>query len=121
MFATGNDMLKVIVGILLGLLIDLTCRWFDIPVPSPPKLTGALLVGAMTISYMVSDKFIGLPTRCVSMKEQSQISIRLFCRTKSRIRFDSSLKVSLWQFSHYWQVHSDSQRAYNEPFQFHRV
>jgi len=51
-------MLKVIVGILLGLLIGAACRWFDIPVPSPPKLTGALLVVAMTIGYMVTDKLI---------------------------------------------------------------
>ena len=47
-------MLKVIVGILLGLLIGAACRWFDIPVPSPPKLTGALLV----VGYMVTDKLI---------------------------------------------------------------
>jgi XapX domain-containing protein len=37
-------MLKMIVGITLGLLIGAGCRWFDIPVPSPPKLVGALLV-----------------------------------------------------------------------------
>ena len=51
-------MLKVIVGILLGLLIGVACRWFDIPVPSPPKLTGALLVVAMTVGYLVTDKLI---------------------------------------------------------------
>ncbi len=51
-------MLKVIVGILLGLLIGAACRWFDIPVPSPPKLTGALLVIAMTVGYLATDKLI---------------------------------------------------------------
>ena len=51
-------MLKVSVGILLGLLIGAACRWFDIPVPSPPKLTGALLVVAMTAGYLVTDKLI---------------------------------------------------------------
>jgi XapX domain-containing protein len=51
-------MLKVIVGILLGLLIGAACRWFDIPVPSPPKLTGALLVVAMTVGYLATDKLI---------------------------------------------------------------
>jgi XapX domain-containing protein len=51
-------MIKMIVGIFLGLLIGTACRWFDIPVPSPPKLTGALLVVAMTVGYMVTDKFI---------------------------------------------------------------
>ncbi len=48
-------MIKIIVGIILGLLIGVACRWFDIPVPSPPKLTGALLVVAMTVGYMVTD------------------------------------------------------------------
>ncbi len=51
-------MIKVLVGIFLGLLIGVACRWFDIPVPSPPKLTGALLVVAMTVGYMVTDKII---------------------------------------------------------------
>ena len=51
-------MIKMIVGILLGLLIGTACRGFDIPVPSPPKLTGALLVVAMTVGYMVTDKLI---------------------------------------------------------------
>jgi XapX domain-containing protein len=51
-------MFKVIVGIFLGLLIGVGCRWFDIPVPSPPKLTGALLVVAMTVGYMVTDRLI---------------------------------------------------------------
>jgi len=28
-----------------------SCRWIDIPLPSPPKLQGALLVVAMTLGY----------------------------------------------------------------------
>ena len=51
-------MIKVLVGIVLGLSIGVACRLFDIPVPSPPKLTGALLVVAMTVGYMVTDKII---------------------------------------------------------------
>jgi XapX domain-containing protein len=51
-------MSKVVIGIILGLLIGVACRWFDIPVPSPPKLTGALLVVAMTVGYMATDKLI---------------------------------------------------------------
>jgi len=49
---------KLSVGIILGLLIGVGCRWFDIPVPSPPKLAGALLVVAMTVGYMVTDRII---------------------------------------------------------------
>lgn len=51
-------MIKMTVGIILGLLIGAGCRWFDIPVPSPPKLAGALLIVAMTIGYMATDKII---------------------------------------------------------------
>jgi XapX domain-containing protein len=51
-------MLKMVVGSVLGLFIGASCRWFDIPVPSPPKLAGALLVVAMTVGYMVTDRLI---------------------------------------------------------------
>jgi XapX domain-containing protein len=51
-------MAKTLAGILLGLLIGAGCRWFDVPVPSPPKLLGALLVVAMTVGYMATDRFL---------------------------------------------------------------
>ncbi len=51
-------MIKILLGLLVGLLIGAGCRWFDIPVPSPPRLVGALLVVAMTIGYMVTDRYI---------------------------------------------------------------
>lgn len=51
-------MTKTIVGLTLGLLIGIGCRCFDVPVPSPPKLLGALLVVAMTVGYMAADKFL---------------------------------------------------------------
>jgi XapX domain-containing protein len=52
--------LKLIIGIFLGLLIGAGCRWFDIPVPSPPKLGGVLLVVAMTVGYLITDKLIAI-------------------------------------------------------------
>lgn len=51
-------MIKTIIATALGLLIGAGCRWFDIPVPSPPKLVGALLVVAITVGYMTADKLI---------------------------------------------------------------
>ncbi len=51
-------MLKIIVGLVLGLFIGAGCRWFDIPIPSPPRLVGALLVASITIGYMAADKLI---------------------------------------------------------------
>ncbi|HEY3319214.1 MAG TPA: DUF1427 family protein [Planctomycetota bacterium] len=50
--------MKIAMGIVLGLLIGAGCRWFDIPVPSPPRLVGALLVVAMTVGYMVTDNLM---------------------------------------------------------------
>ena len=51
-------MLKMGLAIILCLMIGAACRWFDIPVPSPPKLAGALLVLAMTVGYMATDRII---------------------------------------------------------------
>jgi XapX domain-containing protein len=51
-------MMRAIVGLILGLLIGIGCRCFDVPVPSPPKLLGALLVVAMTVGYMATDKLL---------------------------------------------------------------
>jgi XapX domain-containing protein len=56
-------MTKTLLAILLGLLIGAGCRWFDVPVPSPPRLLGALLVVAMTLGYMATDKMIRVQPR----------------------------------------------------------
>ena len=61
--------MKAIVGLILGLLIGIGCRCFDVPVPSPPKLLGALLVVAMTVGYMATDKL--LATRLKNRKTVS--------------------------------------------------
>jgi XapX domain-containing protein len=56
-FATEPSIvLKVSIGLLLGLPIDAGCRFFDVPTPSPPKLVGALLVVAMTVGDITVDK-----------------------------------------------------------------
>lgn len=45
-------MIDAFIGIALGLAIGAGCRWFDIPVPAPPRLVGALLVVAMTLGFL---------------------------------------------------------------------
>ena len=66
-------MIKTVVGLLLGLSIGIACRWFDVPVPSPPKLIGALLVVAMTVGYITTDKLLALKSserRTTASQEQ---------------------------------------------------
>jgi XapX domain-containing protein len=48
-------MTKILLGLLVGLLIGAGCRYFAIPVPSPPSLLGAFLVVAMTVGYLLTD------------------------------------------------------------------
>jgi XapX domain-containing protein len=47
-----------IVGLLLGLIIGAGCRVLGIPSPAPPKLTGALLVVAMTVGFIAADRVL---------------------------------------------------------------
>jgi XapX domain-containing protein len=51
-------MMKIAIGIVVGFLIGVGCRYFDIPVPSPPVLPGALLVVAMTLGYTSTDRIL---------------------------------------------------------------
>jgi XapX domain-containing protein len=48
-------MTAALIGMLLGLVIGAGCRWFDLPLPAPPKLVGALLVVAMTLGFLGTD------------------------------------------------------------------
>lgn len=47
--------IKTAIALTTAFLIGAACRWFDVPVPAPPKLLGALLVLAMTLGYLVTD------------------------------------------------------------------
>ncbi|MEM7729513.1 MAG: DUF1427 family protein [Pseudomonadota bacterium] len=45
-------MMSAVIGIVLGFAIGGGCRWFDLPLPAPPKIVGALLVVFMTIGFL---------------------------------------------------------------------
>ena len=47
-----NDLL---ISLALGLGIGVACRWFDLPLPAPPKLVGALLVLTITLGFIGVD------------------------------------------------------------------
>lgn len=49
---------KIIIGLFLGFLIGIGCRCFDIPLPGPPRLIGALVVLSMTFGYVGMDTLL---------------------------------------------------------------
>jgi XapX domain-containing protein len=49
---------KIAIGCVVATCIGSACRWFDVPLPSPTRLQGALLVVAMTLGYFGTDWFI---------------------------------------------------------------
>jgi len=48
--------MKILIGAIVAFLVGAGCRYFDVPVPSPPVLPGALLVVAMTLGYSATDR-----------------------------------------------------------------
>jgi XapX domain-containing protein len=50
--------MKTVLGIIIGFALGFACRWFGIPSPAPPVLSGALLVTAITVGYTVVGHFI---------------------------------------------------------------
>ena len=50
--------MKFLIGAIVAFLVGGGCRYFDIPVPSPPVLPGALLVVAMTVGYSAADRVL---------------------------------------------------------------
>lgn len=49
--------MKAALGLLLALAIGSACRLAGVPLPAPPVFIGALLVLAMTLGYVVTDRF----------------------------------------------------------------
>ena len=66
-------MIKIIAGLLLGFLIGVGCRFFDVPVPSPPKLVGALLVVAMTLGYLAADTFLARKVHVIGKRPDTTV------------------------------------------------
>jgi XapX domain-containing protein len=64
--------MKSLLGLLLGFFLGAACRWFKLPVPSPPKLLGALLVVATTVGYIAVDNYLAKPdTTIASLPDES--------------------------------------------------
>ncbi|MBG6222275.1 MULTISPECIES: XapX domain-containing protein [unclassified Janthinobacterium] len=44
----------MLAGAVLGVLVGVVCRRFDLPSPTPPTPTGAAMVVAMTLGFVVA-------------------------------------------------------------------
>jgi len=53
--------MKLVIGLLIAFAVGAACRYFDIPAPAPPALTGALLVMAMSFGYISVDRWLKPP------------------------------------------------------------
>ncbi|MBA5687452.1 DUF1427 family protein [Rugamonas apoptosis] len=51
---------KIVMGLLLSFVVGIGCRLTHIPVPSPPVLSGALLVLMMSCGYWLVDRYASL-------------------------------------------------------------
>jgi XapX domain-containing protein len=60
--------MNILIGLVVAFCIGAGCRYFDIPVPSPPVLPGALLVVAMTLGYTSSDRLLSNTSRASTTK-----------------------------------------------------
>lgn len=58
MTSSSTQRFKIVLGLLLGMAIGGLCRLINIPLPAPPMLPGALLVGAMTLGYVLTDRWL---------------------------------------------------------------
>lgn len=63
-----TEIMKILIGVLVAFLIGVGCRYFDLPVPSPPVLPGALLVVAITLGYTAMDRVLSRGQKVAMMK-----------------------------------------------------
>lgn len=52
---TKLAVVKLAIALVVGFVIGAGSRWFELPVPAPPKLLGALLVLSITLGYVGVD------------------------------------------------------------------
>jgi XapX domain-containing protein len=55
--------MKLFLGLIISFAVGAGCRFFDIPVGSPPVIPGALLVVAMTLGYTSTNAILNRRNR----------------------------------------------------------
>jgi XapX domain-containing protein len=63
---------KIVCGVVVGVLIGVGCRFFEIPLPGPPAILGAFLAVAMATGYTVTDKVLAARARAEAPKVPAQ-------------------------------------------------
>ena len=76
-------MTNIIVGMLIGLIIGIGCRWFEVPLPAPPTLVGAFLVVAMSVGYLVADRALAQSGQGNAVNALNGSDVALTGETKS--------------------------------------
>jgi XapX domain-containing protein len=86
----SENFMKLFIGVVVSFIVGVGCRYFDVPVPSPPLIPGALLVFAMTMGYSSTNQFLkrkgnlattdhlcGGPTGLPALNEKNRTQVSL--------------------------------------------
>jgi len=64
---------KIIWGLLLSFVVGFCCHLAQIPVPSPPVLSGALLVFMMSSGYWLVDRHLAAKEAKAANAKQAEV------------------------------------------------
>jgi XapX domain-containing protein len=65
---------KIVCGVVVGVLIGVGCRFFEIPLPGPPAILGAFLAVAMATGYTVTDKILTVRARAETSRVSAEVT-----------------------------------------------
>jgi XapX domain-containing protein len=68
--------MRLIFGFLLAFVIGVVCRLARIPSPAPQAIVGALLVASMSTGYVLTERWLGRPSKMISSLSQPQIPLQ---------------------------------------------
>lgn len=84
--------MKILIGVIVAFLVGAGCRFFDIPVPSPPVLPGALIVVAMTLGYTATDRALARKQQISAAKHLCGGPTGLVAAANAEIRQSTGLE-----------------------------
>ena len=67
---------KIIWGLLLSFVVGFCCHLAQIPVPSPPVLSGALLVFMMSSGYCLVDRYLAAKDAKAKQAKEKQTEVQ---------------------------------------------